>query len=342
MLFQNSDVSGLIILFSTLLFIIGLCIYFVKKSFTIGNLYINDGGDASVPCMLSFVIIFLIVIFVSVHGLMVGVFKPEIPLLQNLMYLCFIAMMLRGRILGYPMIHIDQYKKMIFLLTGGILFIISIVASTTSYNSNLIHSYNGYLFYHISYFLYVSLSSIVNNMIVSVILFITSGIIAGLILYIDVKEKRGKKIIRQDYLFFAVSFIHLIFSIAVKEFQFFINTPIPTILILFIFAVIFIHFKFETDLIISRTKKTNTLIQSIKDSIKSIYTKNTPYNNADKCKVSRISKMIKEDSDGEIAANVLCYPKWINSKKREILDCLNDIQKSYDDKEAIIDEWFNS
>jgi hypothetical protein len=327
-LLSNSNPGGLILAGTVILICAAALVRSAIAACRIGHRYIFDGGDASVPCLVSFVVVFFVTATIFLHGFLTGVIKAEIPLMINIMFITLVSMMLRGRILGYPTANISSFKKTVMLFTGGIAAVIGLIANVTLYDSNTIIYFHGYTFHQVSYILYSSLVctlTVTPGRLMPVSIFGATFFIELLLIYFDIKEFRKKKTIIADCLLITSTVIYFIFGVFEPELTLtpVIDTLIPSILFLFILAAMIINFDFETAGVLYRSTKINTVVistQKLVDKIanKKNFTKNDSY------RFNQIYKIIKNDKEVKeaiFAANYLSF----NPKKRHLIKRLNEV-----------------
>jgi hypothetical protein len=287
------------------------------------RLYIEDGGDASVPSISSFITIFIFMVIGLFFVLSQGYFDSSLALLINLVWISLLVLITQGRLLSYPTINISPYKKVIILAIINFVYISCFIAMISLYDSTLNYSYSGFNFYDFARMLYFVLEITPTPGIVMPIIFGSSCIIINLfIIYFDIKEKRSINFILKDFSLFFPTLIYSVIGIAGNYY----NVPDNSLLILIFYlitlGIIFYYVRFEINFIIYRTTKINTLIESTKKLIKSMINKKE-YSKNDMVKFNLILTILKEDE--EVRESIFASRSIFNSKKSKLIERLKEV-----------------
>jgi hypothetical protein len=322
-LLSNSSASGLILVSIVFIACAASLIHSIVLAFKIGSRYIFDGGDASVPCLMSFVAVFLITVILFLQGFFSGIIKAEIPLMITIMFITLVAMMLRGRILGYPTVNITPFKKTIMLYVGGIATIAALIGGVALYDSNTIIYFHGYTFSVVSDIMYSSLACTLKlDTLMPIMMGVTTIIMELMIIYFDKKEFRALKTIIADLMLVTSTIIYTICGIFQEELIWITHTPITVALFLFILASIIVNFNFEVNGVLHRSTKINTVVDSTQKLInimanKKSYTKNDQY------RFNQILRVIKDDKEIKESIFATNYISF-NRKKNDLIARLKE------------------
>jgi hypothetical protein len=327
LLFQNSDPLGLLFLALNAIFCVGIAFYCLYKCIQLAKLYIFDGGDGRVPCLVAFSVIYITTVIVNVWAWSTGRIVAESSLLINLAYVSMVTMMLRGRVLSYPTIFISHFKKTLMLAVGGLLAATAIIGSTALYDSRVFIEITGFSFYQVTNAMYSSLvCTRTLGWEMPVLLWITTIIIEGLIIYFDVTEKRDRLTILKTILLPIATTIYLIFGVFQQELRFLVGTPVVPIAYLFIAFTMFFLFKMDADDVIAKTKKINTMVKSTQRLLNKITNKKR-YTHNDIFRFNQILEVIRLYPDVRNSIFLNNYISF-NSKKRHIIARLNECYKN--------------
>ncbi|MDR2828339.1 MAG: hypothetical protein LBV51_02840 [Acholeplasmatales bacterium] len=311
-LWKNSSVFGAILV--TLMFVITITlgVYLVFQSVRTAGLYILDGGDARVPCFISYTISYLIALIALLRGFMIGYISPESCILVGLSYLTLVAMLLRGRILWYPTTVIKPIHKTLLHYFNGLLIVLSIIFVTVFYNSQvgiIMVSYNYDTFITAVYSFLVA--TLTPSYKLSLALFVPCIIISIFTIIFDKLEKRENNILL-DVISLIPSILYLGFGLTQKSIPFYV-TPIYAIIFAGILFIAFLLAKTESEDIIYKTKGINTLIVSTNKLITKI-AHNKNHNANDAFRFDQVYKII--ESDIEVRVNVFGHPGFSKERRR--------------------------
>jgi hypothetical protein len=309
-LVKNGDPLGLV--FSFILFAadIAIFVYFVVKSKKIFTDYVFDGGDASIPCLFSILLVLIFALVITTICTLTGVFKSEQSLIINLLYSTIVAMSLRGRILGYPSIKISMLKRSALLFLAGLCIDVIIIVSIAFYDSSFVGNLTGYTMLELSDEMLSVLSSTrTPGLLIPLTFFFCTLIMELGILYFDIKEKRNIRTIQKTFILMAGTFIFLFFGLVDVP-----NTPFVAIPYLFIIWIIFSHFRFEVNKVIKRAEKPNTVADGLRKCIRSLIRRKS-YCDNDISRIKYVLKLFEEDEETAEAV-ISSFVASINSKSR--------------------------
>jgi hypothetical protein len=327
-LLQNSNPEGLLLIALVAILGLGTAFYLIFESFKIGYLYIFDGGDASVPCLISFVLVYLTAVVVTCHGILVGEIRAEQPLLLNLVYVTLVAMMLRGRVVAFSTAKISPFVRTTMLFVGSFISVFLFVLCLALYNSLLDVRLTGYTFYEISSAMFSSLTcTSTPGWELPVVLGVGTLAIEAMIIIFDTIEKRSRNVFYRDILLVLATLIYFIFGVFQKQLEWTTETPIVVILYLFIIGSMTINFKGEAEGVIRRTSPVNTLIESVQKLIDKMLSNKT-YTSNDKVRFNQILQVIIEDE--EVRENLFVKNKLtFNRRRKRLIDRLEDVYAQY-------------
>jgi hypothetical protein len=300
-----------------------MSVYFVKKLYQILRLYIEDGGDASVPSISSFIFIFLFMVIGVIYILYKGYFDSSLALLINLVWITLLVMISQGRLLSYPTINMSSYKKVIILGVINLVYISCFVILLALYDSTLNYTYFGFNIYDFTHMLYFVLEITPTPGIRMPIIFgISCFIINIFILYFDILEKKRIENTVEDILLFLPTIIYTITGIIGNYYSLFEQPIVILLFYITTLCMIFYNIRNETNQIIYRTTRINTLVRSTKKLLNSMINKKE-YTKNDISRFNLILSILREDE--EVRESIFATKNFFNKKKFKLIERLKEV-----------------
>jgi hypothetical protein len=323
-LLQNSNPSGILFILFCIIPYILADIFYIIKAIKIGILYIADGGNARVPCIISFILIYSMSVILYIVGFITGDFSSEAIIIINLTWVSAITLIFRGRIIGFSSINIKKYTKFILLTISCILNIISVISAVVTYDYHIHTVIYGWTFNEIQLTILSFLTvTMANRWWQSVTIYLPVIITTIFILYFDIKEKASKYALRLDILLFIPSVLYLIFGIF-QPYQKYLWI-LPTLAFMLINIINFIYIRYEIWHIILHTGKINSLIKGTKSLI-NVIIKKKEYTYNDQFRFQQIYNIIC--SDEQVRENIF-GEITINKKRRNIIKRLKEVYNNH-------------
>jgi hypothetical protein len=283
--------------------------------------YILGKMDSRVLCLLSFLIEFIIIIVLAFAMMYSGYLSSKLGYLTLIALLCLSSSMTKVRLLGFPCIYFSKEFRSYGYTIANIIFIICILSTLYFYEFTTPIKYTEFgvsRIFHIFYYL-LNLAPYDNFRLFDIGIFIPIFIFNIFNLYFDIKEKREKKILFYDKLFFVPPILILIVTLIPSKIFVY---PAPILYSVFYFLT-FIFLIYTYDDIKYRSSNFNIALESYKKLIKNVannFGKNRDYI------INSIAKMLEKSDNNELR-EILFNLKWSQKEKMIIHDIAVRISK---------------
>jgi hypothetical protein len=279
--------------------------------------YIFGKMDSRVLCLLSFLIEFIVIVILAFIMIYNGHFSSKLGYLTLIALLCLSASMTKVRLLGFPCIYFSKEFRSYGYTLVNIIFMICVIFTLFSYEFTIPIQYTKFgtdEIFHIFYFL-LNLAPYDNLKLFDIGIFIPIFIFNIFNLFFDIKEKREKKILFYDKLFFIPPILILTVTL------------VPTTIFLYASPILYSVFYFLTFLFLIytyndikyRSSNFNIALDSYKQVIKNIANNNGK--NKEYIETS-VAKMLEKFDNNELR-EILFKMKW-NKKERLIINNISN------------------